>query len=98
MNDFVKYNKILVTVVLSTAIGLAWAYVDCYILLPMFPYLSWFHKWINSDQILIFVGLIIAMILGKDLKEGLMLLTISALCSMAAMFLFIFFIFSNLSI
>ena len=37
MNDFVKQNKIPITVFLSIVFGLTWSLVYIYVLMPMFP-------------------------------------------------------------
>lgn len=96
MNDFVKQNKILITVVLSIVIGLIWSYVYFVILWHLR-----IHTQIDPVLILIFISIFIGLFLGKDLQERTILLIISSVCSVAMIYLFVFvqfIFFANLRI
>lgn len=96
MNDFVKQNKILITVVLSTVIGLIWSYVYYVILWRLR-----IHMQISPDVILIFVSIFIGLFMGKDFQERTILSIVSSVCSVAMTYLFVFvqfIFFANLRI
>ena len=91
--DFVRQNKIIFTAGLSIAIGLVWSYIYFCILWDYLPYRSWIHNHIEPHGILIAISTFIGLILGKNIKERMMLLIISAVCSVAMLYLFLILLF-----
>lgn len=80
MKDFKHHNRRSIAAVASMALGLAWICFDWQIF-----YKTEVAGWFNPYYVLTFAAIGVALVLGKEIKERIVLFVISIICSVGMM-------------